>query len=174
MVEDRVLAGALRSKRRTAGVGVRLPEARSLEKSCLALLLQHPELRGEADALSEEYFRESQNREVLRSWKEEPDCQALAARLDPALRDYIEALLAQPAAPGPKEAEEKFREMALRLKEIYLQGLNRAREELLAAEEGKGSAARLEEMGLEISRELALVYQQRARLRLAGSDDACR
>ena len=62
--------------------------------------------------------------------------------------------------------------MALRLKEIYLQGLNRAREELLATEEGKGSAARLEEMGLEISRELAGVYQERARL--ARSDNASR
>jgi hypothetical protein len=91
-------------------------------------------------------------------WKEDPDPQALAQRLDPALREYLEGLLAQPAPPDLKTPEEESRQMALRLKEIYLQGLNKAREELLATEEGKGSAARLEEMGLEISRELARVY----------------
>jgi len=164
MVDDRALAGALRSPRREKRAEMRLPEARSLEKSCLALLLQHPELRVQADALSAEHFREGQHREILRFWMEDADPQTLAQRLDPALREYMEALLAQPVARGPKEAEERFRGMALRLKEIYLQGLNRAREELLATEEGKGSAARLEEMGLEISRELAGVYQERARL----------
>jgi DNA primase len=172
MVEDRVLASALRSPRKETRAEVRLPEARSLEKGCLALLLQHPELRGRADALSAEYFREGQHREILRLWKEAPDPQALVRRLDLELREYLEALLAQPVARGPREGEEKFQEMALRLKEIYLQGLNKAREELLATEEGKGSAAHLEEMGLEISRELARVYQERARFRLARSDHA--
>ena len=174
MVEERVLASAIRSRplRRGPRGETRLPEARSVEKSCLALLLQHPELKGQADALPAEYFREGQHREILRFWKEDPDLQALAGRLDPALREYLEALLAQPVARDPKEGEERFQEMALRLKEIYLQGLNKAREELLATEEGKGSAARLEEMGLEISRELAHVYQERARLRLSGSGNA--
>ncbi len=174
MVEERVLASALRSRplRRGPRGETRLPEARSVERSCLAFLLRHPELKGQADALSAEYFREGQHREVLRLWKEDPDPQALAQRLDPALREYLEGLLAQPAPPDLKTPEEESRQMALRLKELYLQGLNKAREELLATEEGKGSAARLEEMGLEISRELARIYQERARLRLPRSSNA--
>src|SRR4030065_281768 len=77
----------------------RLREARSVERSCLAFLLRHPELKGQADALSAEYFREGQHREVLRLWKEDPDPQALAQRLDPALPGHLEGLLAQPAPP---------------------------------------------------------------------------
>jgi DNA primase len=162
MVEDRVLASAFRSRplRRGPRGETRLPEARSVERSCLAFLLRHPELKGQADALAAEYFREGQHREVLRLWKEDPDPQALDQRVDPALREYLEGLLAQPVPPDLKTPEEESRQMALRLKEIYLRSLLHATEELLATE-GGSSPPLLEHMRVETSQELAQVYGKR-------------
>jgi DNA primase len=136
-----------------------------LEEYCLALLLQHPELRDHSQSLLVEYFENSENREVFTAWCETTDLAVLQERIDSAIREHLDALVNKniPAS----HIEQKYANCVLRLREKYLRGLEKKREAILTleAEAGGTSAelAKLQEQGIEVSTELKEVFNLKAK-----------
>ncbi|MFC1916986.1 DNA primase, partial [Chloroflexota bacterium] len=58
-----------------------------LEEYCLALLLQHPELKDRGEELSPEYFENSENREIFIAWQQANDMSSLGDKLDPTSQE---------------------------------------------------------------------------------------
>jgi len=102
-----------------------------VEDYCLALLLQHPELREAEVELRQEYFLRAENREILnhlgRAAPEDTPALALAAlqgRIDPELGEHLEALLHKTLPPlEPQRRRSALQEVAHRLEDRYLRGL---------------------------------------------------
>jgi DNA primase len=177
-VGERNLEAALKSSK--AGPAKRLPAgdkepvtgptryplvSSPLEEYCLALLLQHPELRDHSQSLLVEYFENSENREVFTAWCETTDLAVLQERIDSAIREHLDALVNKniPAS----HIEQKYANCVLRLREKYLRGLEKKREAILTleAEAGGTSAelAKLQEQGIEVSTELKEVFNLKAK-----------
>jgi len=139
-----------------------------LEDNCLALLLQHPELKGIPQELLPEYFASSENREIFLAWQQSSDIAAIKENLDPALHEYLDPLLNQSFLSD--QLEQKYAEYTRRLREKYLKNLEAKRAEnfaLEAAEKGAGAdLAKLEEEGIEPSIQLKEVFTQKDRRRL--------
>jgi DNA primase len=143
-----------------------------LEEYCLALLLQHPELRdpryNRGQSLLVEYFENSENREVFTAWCETTDPDTIGAlqeRIDSAIREHLDALVNKniPAS----HIEQKYANCVLRLREKYLRSLEKKREAILTleAEAGGTSAelAKLQEQGIEVSTGLKEVFTLKAK-----------
>ena len=139
-----------------------------LEEGCLALLLQHPELKGIPQELSPEYFANSENREIFLAWQQTSDIAALKENLDAALHEYLNSLLNQSFLFN--QSEQKYAEYTRRLRETYFKNLEAKRAENFAMEatlKGAGAdLARLKEEGIEPSIQLKKVFTQKDRRRL--------
>ncbi|MDD5127066.1 MAG: DNA primase [Dehalococcoidales bacterium] len=134
----------------------------TLEEYCLALLLQHPELKERCAGFSVDCFANSANREIFTAWLECDDRLILKDKLDQNIHERLDALMKKeiPAT----QLEKKIGASLLRLREKYLRSLESRRSELLAQEVEAGGAgadlAVLEEQGIETSIQLGEVQKQ--------------
>ncbi len=136
-----------------------------LEEDCLALLLQHPQLKNGSEGLLPEYFGNSENREIFIAWQQTDDISSLKAHLDTAVWEHLDSLTNKNILAT--QIEERYNKYVLRLREEYLRGLERKREAVftLEAESGGSGAdlAKLEEEGIETAIQLREVFTQKAR-----------
>jgi len=136
-----------------------------IEEDCLALLLQHPELKNRDENLLSEYFENSENREIFIAWQQADDPASVKENLDAALWEHIDTLINKNILTT--QIEERYNKFVLRLREEYLRGLERKREAVftLEAESGGTGAdlAKLEEAGIETAIQLGEVFTQKAR-----------
>ena len=137
------------------------------EEYCLALLLQHPELKEQCRELSPEYFADTKNREIFLAYIKTKDVKLIKRKLDSAFHEYIDYLMGK-EAPANK-LEMRLADYALRLRETHLRSRqDKYTEALVLARESGGSAAelaKLEEQGIEISAQMAEVFTQRSQPR---------
>ncbi len=135
-----------------------------LEEYCLALLLQHPELKARNEGLSPEYFENSENREIFIAWQQANDLSSLKDKLDVALWEHLDSLIGKSILDT--QMEQRYTNYILRLREEYLKGLARKRAAELASEaEAGGTAAelaKLKEQGIEVSIQLGQVFTQKS------------
>jgi DNA primase len=143
--------------------------ASPVEDYCLALLLQHPELKVKDEELLPEYFEGSQNREIFIARCQSAKIEELRERLDPAVYEQLDALLGRSLSPN--KIEPKYSECALRLRERYLRSLAAKIEVVLAQEaESGGKAAdlaKLKEQGLEVNNQLGELFARKKEWRRA-------
>jgi DNA primase len=136
-----------------------------LEEYCLALLLQHPELKDRDEGLLPDYFESSQNREIFTAWQQAKDLSSVKGKLDTALHEEVDALINRNLPTN--QIEQKYANCVLRLREKFLRSLEAKREEVLALEAESGGTgadlAKLEEEGIEPSIQLREVFAQKAR-----------
>lgn len=179
MVDERTLAALLRRPRPSrGGTGAQashptllLSSSRPLEEYCLALLLQHPELRDSSGELSPDHFEHSENRELFAAWRHNPDLPSLRAGLDAALGQHLDTLAAKAIPPAsPRKLERDLAGCTLRLREQQL----RAKEELLSLEAREVDAVeldRLREEGTDIGNSLRQVFIERTEQRRTASEE---
>ena len=122
----------------------------SREEYCLALLLQYPELREYQQDVSIEYFKNSENREILNILQAETDITSLKERLDPALHEHLDAIISKSLPGARNNIEGRFTDCVMELRKTYLKNLAARRAE---AGDTDTDPARLEE-DLEISHQL--------------------
>ncbi len=138
------------------------------EADCLALLLQHPELKEQCPEIRPEYFTDTANREIFLAYCKTKDVKLIKSKLDSTFHEYIDHLMGQ-EVPADK-IELRLADYSLRLYEKYLRrSQDKNTEALVLAHESGGSAAelaKLEEQGTEISAQLAEVFSQRRQSRL--------
>ncbi len=140
-----------------------------VEEYCLALLLQHPELKGKDEGLLPEYFENSENREIFIAWRQSAKIESLKEALDPATHEHLDALLAKKL--GGTKIEPKYIECALRLRERYLRSLAKKIEAVLALEAesgGEADLAKLKEEWIGVTTQLGEVFAQQSRRRQRG------
>ncbi|TRZ52135.1 MAG: DNA primase [Dehalococcoidia bacterium] len=138
-----------------------------LEEYCLALILQHPELKDKGEGLLPKHFQSSENREIFIAWQQANDLSSLKAQLDTALHEELDALINK-SLPA-NQIEPKYDNCVRRLREIFLKSLEAKRAEIFALEAESGGTgadlAKLEEEGIEPSIQLREVFAQKARRR---------
>ena len=135
-----------------------------IEEDCLALLLQHPELKACRQDLLPGYFEGTQNREIFLAFMQADDVSSVKEGLDSALYDYFDYLTEKNLLAT--HLEQRYAEYVLRLQEKFLRNLETKRGEALAlAAESGGSTAelKLQEQGIEISVQLGKVFAKRVR-----------
>jgi DNA primase len=191
-IDERNLADALRrfstierKRRTTKNMKAYTPivptiiSSSPLEQYCLALLLQFPELKAESAGLSPDYFENSENKELFVKWQQSDDLASLEDSLDSALKEYLQTLTSRVFPPTINESEtirrETINDCIIRLQERRLRNLEVEKQELLAIEAETGGTtaqlAKLEEQGLEISKQLREVFtKQKHRQQLARRD----
>jgi hypothetical protein len=137
----------------------------SLEEYCLALLLQHPELKAGSQALSPEYFESSETREIFVAWQQANDLSSLRGKLDDAIHEHLEHLITK-SLPA-NQIDQKYANCVLRLREKFLRSLEVKKEAVLALEAESGGTtaelAKLEEQGIEVSVQLGQVFTEKVR-----------
>jgi len=150
-----------------------------LEQYCLALLFQYPELKSESTELSPEHFENTENRELFTKWSNCNDIAKIKNGLDIVLQEHLNNLLSRafPSIITDNESvrHETMEDCAVRLQERRLRNLESQNQELLAVEAEIGGTAaqlaKLEEQGLEITRQLQKVFiRQHHRRRQVKSD----
>jgi len=177
-VSERSLEAALRRTRARRSVKEPAQEAVThalhpllssrVEEYCLALLLQHPELKAHCQSLLPEYFENSENREIFIAYMRANEVKLIKEELDSAFYEYINSLIEKSLPPASQaEPRSPLTNCILRLQEKFLRNLESMREAVLALEaESGGTAAELakqREQGIEVSTELREVFAQRVR-----------
>lgn len=141
-----------------------LPFTSPVEEYCLALLLQHPELKETSQGLLPDYFEESENRQIFIAWQQVTELPSLKDSLDPSLQGHLESLLAK-ELPPLSHPEDGLSDCILRMREKLLRGL-KVKEEALILEEGRGvdaaELARLQEQAIELNTRLREVFIERS------------
>lgn len=136
-----------------------------LEEYCLALLLQHPELKNRSEGLLAEYFENSENREIFIAWQQSSDLPSLKERLDSAIWEYLDTLINKNILNN--QTEQRYTDCALNLRKKFLQNMEAKKAEVLALEAEAGGTvaelAKLEEQGIEITIQLGEVFTQKAK-----------
>jgi len=136
-----------------------------VEEYCLALLLQHPELKASKQHPLPEYFENSENREIFIACQQASDISSLKDKLDTALWEYVDYLITKSLPPN--QIGEKYTNCTLRLQERHLRDLERKKEAILALEAETGGTAaeiaKLEEQGIDSSIQLGEVLSQKVR-----------
>ncbi len=122
----------------------------SREEYCLALLLQHPELRGFQSDISLEYFKNSENREIFHAWQAAENVAAIKERLDPALHEHLDAIINKELPAARNNIEGRFTDCVMELRKMYLRDLAARRAD---SGETDDDITRLEE-DVEISHQL--------------------
>jgi len=154
----------------TAGQALRPLLSSPIEEYCLALLLQHPELKARSQELPPEYFESSENREVFLACQQTEDIKLIRERLDSALHEHFDSLIVK-SLPAT-QIEQKYNDCVLRLREKYLRSLEAKKEAVLAMEAATGGTtaelAKLQEQGIEASSKLREVFAQRDQGRPRG------
>ncbi|HUV75534.1 MAG TPA: DNA primase [Dehalococcoidales bacterium] len=149
-IEATLKAYLVKSKTREPKVEAVTRTVRSLvsnpiEEYCLALLLQHPELKGSQKDFSPEYFENSENREIFTVWQQANNLSSLKKKLDIAFHEYMDTLINKDLPPN--QIEQKFADCLLQLRKKYLQNLAEKKAEILALEaESDGTEATLARM----------------------------
>jgi len=141
--------------------------AEPIEEYCLALLLQHPELKAQCQGLLPEYFADTQNREIFVAYMKAKDVKSIKKELDSALHEYIDSLRKKDFPDT--QIEKRCVECSLRLQEKSLRSLQDKNTEALAlAAESGGPAAeltKLKEQGTQTSDQLKEVLAQKSQIR---------
>ncbi len=166
----------------TGQITVVPPLSSPVEQYCLALLLRYPELQTETTELSPECFEQSENKELFLRWQRSTELADLKKELDAPLREYMEGLLSKkiPDIVHQSEALRRsvLQDCIIRLHEKRLRNLEIKKQELLAAEAETGGITaqlmRLEEQGVEISKQLKEIFKRQSYLRqqLTGRSNA--
>ena len=141
-----------------------------VEEECLAWLLQYPELKTRCQGLVPEYFENSENREIFLAWQKVNDLTSLKEKLDAAVHEHLDSLLAKSLPPTDQtKREDVIAGCILRLREKFLRSLAAKGGEALAlgTESGGTTAelAKLQEQGVDVSVQLGEVFTQRSRRR---------
>ena len=138
------------------------------EEYCLALLLQHPELKKRAEQLLPEYFQNSENREIFIAWQQSGKIESIKEKLEPAIHEHLDFLLTKELSST--KIEQRYDECTLNLREEYFRSLARKIEAVLAQEAQSGGKAaelaKLKEHGIEVNIQLGEVFAQKSRIRL--------
>jgi len=138
-----------------------------LEEYCLALLLQHPELKGSQKDFSAEYFENSENREIFTVWQQADNLPSLKKKLDIAFHEYLDTLTNENLLPN--QIEQKFADCLLQLRKKHLQNLAEKKAEILALEaESEGTEVTLSRMkpeDIEYVSQLREIHTQKGRRR---------
>ncbi len=129
------------------------------EEYCLALLLQHPELKECLAELAPEYFENSENRAIYEAYAACADVVSLKDTVDPAIHEHLETVAARVIPAQKNNIEVKFIDCTLELRKKYLKNLAARK-----AESGEGSEVQPEE-DLEISRQLKELDDRRSKKR---------
>jgi DNA primase len=139
-----------------------------LEEYCLALLLQHPELKASAQELSPEYFENSENREIFIAWQRSDKIELLKQELAPEIHEHLDSLVTRKLLST--DVEQKYAECALRLREKFLRSLATKIEVVLTVEAQSGGKTaeltKLREQGIEVNIQLGKVLAQKSQSRL--------
>ncbi len=139
-----------------------------IEEYCLALILQHPELKDKDEGLLPEYFENSENREIFIAWQRSDKIELLKTELEPEIHEHLESLLTRELLND--KIEQKYAECALRLREKFLRSLTMKIQAVLTleAETGGGAAelTKLKEQGIVVNTQLAEVMTQKNQMRL--------
>jgi DNA primase len=110
-----------------------------IEEYCLTLLLQMPELREGALALSPEHFEGTENREIFIAWMNNPDIEKIRVNLDSSLHEYLDKLSARVLPPAKeKEMEVALADCVRRLWEQRLRRLKSLESILISEAESEG------------------------------------
>jgi DNA primase len=138
------------------------------EEYCLALLLQHPELKRQDEGLRQEHFENSENREIFIAWQGNAKIEAIRKKLEPAIHEHLDLLATRPLLSN--NLEQKYAQCALELREKFYRNLKNKQEAVLDLEAQSGGTAaelaKLKELGIEVDRKLAEVVAQKSRRRL--------
>jgi DNA primase len=138
------------------------------EEYCLALLLQHPELKSKDEGLLPEHFENSENREIFIAWRQSAKIEAIRKKLEPAIHEHLDSLATRQLLSN--NLEQKYAQCALDLREKFLRNLTTKIEAVLALEAQSGGTtaelAKLKEMGTEVNSQLGRVVAQKSRRRL--------
>ena len=133
------------------------------EEYCLALLLQHPELKSLSQHPAPEYFQNSEPREIFTVWQQVSDLPSLKDGLDTAIWEHLDYLGKRDLPTN--QIEQKYANCVLLLREEFLRTLAAKRASALALEAELGGTAaelaKLEEQGIEISIQLGEVFTQK-------------
>jgi len=144
-----------------------------IEEYCLALLLQHPELKAQCQGLLPEYFADTRNREIFIAYMKVKDVQLIKEELDTTLDDYFDSLTRKSLLTT--QIEQRFAQCVLRLREKFLRSLEVKREAIFALEaESSGTGAdlaKLKEEGIEPSIQLGEVFAQKSQTRSGAKGD---
>ena len=155
-------------KPETVGKTVRPLFSRPVEEDCLALLLQHPELKSRSKGLAPEYFENSENREIFIACQQADDLSLLKERLDPTLHEYFDTLVAK-SIPATTGWEEILNDYIHRLQKEFLQSLATKRAQALSlvteSDSSDSELAKLQEPAKEISTQLKEVFTQKSKRR---------
>jgi DNA primase len=138
------------------------------EEYCLALLLQHPELKRQDEGLRQEHFENSENREIFIAWQGSAKIEAIRKKLEPAIHEHLDSLATRQLLSN--NLEQKYAQCALELREKFYRNLKNKQEAVLDLEAQSGGTAaelaKLKELGIEVDRKLAEVVAQKSRRRL--------
>ncbi|MFC1913184.1 DNA primase [Chloroflexota bacterium] len=131
-----------------------------IEEYCLALLLQHHELKSRNKDLLPEYFQNTQNHEIFNAWQQTDDLSSLKEKVDAAIWEHLDYLIDKSLPDN--QIEQRYNEYVLRLRKEYFRGLARKKGEALALEARSGGTAaelaKLEELGADESVQLGKVF----------------
>jgi DNA primase len=138
-----------------------------VEEYCLALMLQHPELKDSCQGFLTEYFENTENREIFIAWQQADNLTELKEKLDESIHEYFDSLINRNLPTN--KVEERYADYNRRLKERYFKNLEAKRAEVFASEaESRGTGAdlaKLEEEGIEPSVQLKQIFAQKGRRR---------
>ena len=138
------------------------------EEYCLALLLQHPELKKRAEQLLPEYFQNSENREIFIAWQQSGKIESIKEKLEPAIHEHLDSLITRNLLRT--NLEQKYAECVLDLRVQFLRSRIKKREAVLAHEAESGGTtaelAKLEELNIEDDIQLGEAFAQKSRIRL--------
>jgi DNA primase len=139
-----------------------------LEEYCLALLLQHPELKHRQEGLLPEYFENSENREIFIAWQRSDKIELLKQELASEIHEHLDSLVTRNLLST--DIGQKYAECALRLREKFLRSLATKIEVVLTVEAQSGGKAaelaKLREQGIEVNIQLGEVLAQKSQSRL--------
>lgn len=132
------------------------------EEYCLALLIQHPQLRKKAGEIKIEYFSGTENALIYSLLSAGHDIQAVKPDLDFATQEHMERLASRPIIPG--DLERKLEECVLLLKENHLRMLMQNQEAMLSSGElTAAEKANLLEESMKIGEQLKDVFWQKSK-----------
>jgi DNA primase len=138
------------------------------EEYCLALLLQHPELKHRDEELLPEHFENSENREIFIAWQQSDKIESIKEKLEPAIHEHLNSLITRNLLST--NLEQKYTECVLGLRVEFLRSRIKKREAVLAHEaEAGGTAAelaKLRELNIEDNSQLGEILAQKSRRRL--------
>jgi len=138
-----------------------------LEEHCLALLLQHPELKESNENLLPEHFENSENLEIFIAWQQDTDLPSLKDKLDTTIWEHLDTLINK-SIPA-NQIEQRYADYVRSLRERYFKNFEAKRAEIFSLEVESGGAgadlARLEEEGIEPAIQLREIHHSKSRKR---------